>query len=59
MNWGGVTTFKQELRGERLESHCWLGGDARWAIPNHAVSAARAARARFATLLKSRAAKEK
>ena len=57
MNWGGVTTFKQELRGERLESHCWLGGGALWAIPNHAVSAARAARARLAALVKSRTAK--
>ena len=33
MNWGGVTTFKKELRGERLESHCWLGGGPLWAIP--------------------------
>lgn len=59
MNWGGVTTFKQELRGERIESHCWLGGGARWAIANHAVAASRAARARLATLVKARAAKEK
>ncbi|MCC6349257.1 MAG: GNAT family N-acetyltransferase [Candidatus Eisenbacteria bacterium] len=57
MNWGGVTTFKQELRGERLESHCWLGGGALWALPNHAASAARAARARLASLVRSRSAK--
>jgi hypothetical protein len=59
MNWGGVTTFKQELRGERIESHCWLGGGPLWSIPNQAVSASRSARAKLATLVKSRAAKEK
>lgn len=58
MNWGGVTTFKQELRGERVESHCWLGGGVLWALPNHATAGVRAARARLAALAKSRAAKE-
>jgi len=38
MNWGGVTEFKRELGGERVEIHCCLGGGAAWALPN-AVSA--------------------
>lgn len=38
MNWGGVTEFKRELGGERVEIHCRLGGGAAWAVPN-AVSA--------------------
>ena len=29
MNWGGVTEFKRELGGERVEIHCRLGGGAR------------------------------
>lgn len=57
MNWGGVTTFKQELRGERLESHCWLGGGALWSLPNHAAAGMKAARAKLATMVKARAAK--
>jgi hypothetical protein len=56
MNWGGVTTFKSEMRGERVESHCWLGGGPLWAIPNHVVAGTRAARAKLATMMKSGAA---
>lgn len=59
MNWGGVTTFKKTLGGERVESHCWLGGGALWALPNLAVAGAHAARAKAATLAKSRAAAAK
>lgn len=58
MNWGGDTTFKREMRGERIETHCWLGGGAMWAIPNHVRAGVAAARARVAELVKSRAAKE-
>lgn len=58
MNWGGVTTFKLELRGERVESHCWLGGGPLWAIPNHVLAGTKAARAKFATFVKSRASQE-
>ncbi len=37
MNWGGVTEFKRELGGARVEMACRLGGGALWAIPNQAV----------------------
>jgi hypothetical protein len=39
MNWGGVTEFKRELGGERIEIHCHLGGGALWALPNAATAA--------------------
>lgn len=58
MNWGGVTTFKRELRGERVESHCWLGGGAVWTIPNRVVAGTRAVRARLATMVRARAGRE-
>ena len=56
MNWGGVTTFKKTLGGERVESHCWLGGGPLWALPNMAVAGVHAARAKAATLAKARGA---
>jgi hypothetical protein len=56
MNWGGVTTFKKTLGGDRVESHCWLGGGALWALPNMAVAGVHAARAKAATIAKARAA---
>lgn len=59
MNWGGVTTFKKTLGGERVESHCWLGGGALWALPNFAVAGMHAARTKAATLAKARAAAKK
>lgn len=58
MNWGGVTTFKKTLGGDRVESHCWLGGGALWAIPNRVVAGTHAARAKLATMVRSRAAKK-
>lgn len=47
MNWGGVTEFKRELGGERVEMACRLGGGAAWALPNAAVVAWRHARRRL------------
>lgn len=44
MNWGGVTTFKRELGGERVNIYCRLGGGRRWAVPNYVVSKMRGAR---------------
>ena len=44
MNWGGVTEFKRELGGERIEMTCRLGGGAVWVLPNAAVVAWRHAR---------------
>lgn len=37
-NNGGDTFFKRDVLGrfaERVDIHCWLGGGALWAIPNH------------------------
>jgi hypothetical protein len=47
MNWGGVTEFKRELGGERIEMTCRLGGGAAWALPNAAVVAWHHARRRL------------
>lgn len=47
MNWGGVTEFKRELGGERIEVTCRLGGGAAWALPNAAGVAWRQARRRL------------
>ena len=50
MNWGGVTDFKRELGGERIEVSCRLGGGAVWALPNAAVVGWHEARRRLAAL---------
>ncbi len=57
MNWGGVTTFKKELGGERCAMHLWLGGGGRWMVQNRLTAGAREIRARVAELVKSRRAK--
>jgi hypothetical protein len=34
MNWGGATTFKRDLGGERVDLYGRLGGGVVWALPN-------------------------
>jgi hypothetical protein len=53
MNWGGVTEFKRELGGERVEVTCRLGGGAAWALPNAAAVAWRHARRRLPAIARA------
>lgn len=53
MNWGGVTEFKRYLRGDRFESHCWLGGGPLWVVPNQLMAGVRVARSKIAARVKS------
>ena len=54
MNWGGVTEFKREMGGERVEVHCRLTGGALWALPNRIQSAIQVARPRVASWFRGR-----
>jgi hypothetical protein len=51
MNWGGVTEFKRELGGERIEVACRLGGGVVWTLPNAAELAWRQARRRLPAIV--------
>jgi hypothetical protein len=53
MNWGGVTEFKRELGGERIEVTCRLGGGVAWALPNAATVAWRQARHRLPAIARA------
>jgi hypothetical protein len=53
MNWGGVTEFKRELGGERIEMACRLGGGVVWSLPNAAVIAWRHARRRLPAIARA------
>jgi hypothetical protein len=53
MNWGGVTEFKRELGGERIEVICRMGGGASWALPNAAVVAWRHTRLRLPAIVRA------
>jgi hypothetical protein len=53
MNWGGVTEFKRELGGERIEVTCRLGGGAAWALPNAAAVAWRQTRRRLPAIARA------
>ena len=48
MNWGGVTEFKREMGGVRVDVTCRLGGGAMWAVPNRIQATLRTARPRVA-----------
>lgn len=54
MNWGGVTTFKKTMGGERCAMHLWLGGGGRWMVQNRLTAAARDLRAKVAAMVKAR-----
>ena len=53
MNWGGVTEFKRELGGERVEVTCRLGGGPAWALPNAAAVAWRQTRLRLPAIARA------
>ena len=53
MNWGGVTEFKRELGGERIEVTCRLGGGAAWALPNATAVAWRHTRRRLPAIARA------
>jgi hypothetical protein len=53
MNWGGVTRFKRDMRGEQVEVFCGLGGGAAWRIPNQLRASVRRARPRLAAWWRS------
>lgn len=60
MNWGGVTEFKREMGGERVEVTCRLGGGPIWSVPNHVTGMLRVARPKLAAWWRGvRAAREK
>jgi hypothetical protein len=50
LNWGGATGFKRAMGGTPVEMHLWLGGGARWTVPNHVAATARSLRARVEKL---------
>ncbi len=60
MNWGGVTEFKREMGGERVEVTCRLGGGAIWSLHNHVTGMLHVARPKLAAWWRGvRAAREK
>ena len=52
MNWGGATSFKQELGGERIPIVCRFGGGKAWAVANALAVSSRRARTRVAAVLR-------
>lgn len=54
MNWGGVTEFKREMGGSRVEVTCRLGGGALWSVPNRIQSALHHARPRVVAWWRAR-----
>lgn len=60
MNWGGVTEFKREMGGERVEVTCRLGGGAMWSVNNHVTALVRGAQPKLAAWWRSvRSARKK